>query len=133
VKLVFIVVELALAIVFIVSNFRDNFNIAAIIEWIVAVIFSFYVFSFAIDLWPAVATRHGHGSSSRYNLKRGLTTSEMEEAVRTGDYDNAAGLPRGTHDSERTLTDGHPPTVVPAAATAVPPSHKPYRAHADNF
>ncbi|KAI1818057.1 hypothetical protein GGS20DRAFT_529608 [Poronia punctata] len=130
VKLVFIVVELALAIAFAVSNFRDNFNVAAVVEWIVAVIFSFYVFSFAIDLWPAVTARHGGA------IKRPLTAGEMEDAIRSGNYNGALN-----HDSDRTLTDHYNNhnnnTVMPAAASAAAPGggpgRKARRAHADNF
>ncbi|WYZ38943.1 hypothetical protein EsH8_III_000857 [Colletotrichum jinshuiense] len=57
IKLVFILVELVLAIAFIVCNFRRLYNAAAILEWTVAFIFSFYIFSFTVDLWPASRTR----------------------------------------------------------------------------
>jgi hypothetical protein len=129
IKLTFVAVELALAIGFVVTNFRKDYNHAAILEWVVAVVFSFYVFSFVVDLWPAVATRNG----GRYDL-RPMTTRDIEEAIRTGQYSDASALalpvPRTTHDSERTLTN---PTVVPAAAAAAPPNHKTRRTHADNF
>jgi len=58
VKLVFILVELAFAIVFIATNFTDVSNVAAIFEWIVAFTFTFYVLSFLLDLLPSVQTRH---------------------------------------------------------------------------
>ncbi|KAI1188281.1 Frag1/DRAM/Sfk1 family-domain-containing protein [Nemania serpens] len=118
VKLTFVVVELGLAIGFGVTRNRGDFDKAAILEWVVSLVFSFYVFSFIIDLWPAVATRHG----GRYDL-RPMTTREMEEAIRRGSFADAAAaaLPRSTHDSQRTLTDGvSHPTVVPAAAGAAP-------------
>lgn len=35
-----------------------NPNTAAILEWVVALVFSFYVLSFIIDLLPAVRTHH---------------------------------------------------------------------------
>ncbi|GJC93781.1 Frag1/DRAM/Sfk1 family protein [Colletotrichum higginsianum IMI 349063] len=58
IKLVFILVELVLAIAFIVCNFREIYNVAAILEWVVAFIFSFYIFSFTVDLLPAAKTRN---------------------------------------------------------------------------
>jgi len=58
IKLVFILVEIALAIAFGVCNFRDKFNAAGVLEWAIAFIFTFYVFSFFIDLIPAVHTKH---------------------------------------------------------------------------
>ncbi|KAJ8125279.1 hypothetical protein O1611_g8360 [Lasiodiplodia mahajangana] len=133
VKLTFVLVELGLAIGFAVTRGKNNdSNTAAILEWVIALIFSFYVFSFIIDLWPAVATRDG----GRYDL-RPMTTREMEEAIRRGSFADAAAaaLPRSTHDSQRTLTDADAhPTVIPAAAAAAPPTHfhKPFRT-ADNF
>ncbi|RWA11226.1 hypothetical protein EKO27_g3862 [Xylaria grammica] len=131
VKLIFVIVELALAIGFGVSSSRHNYNHAAILEWVVALIFSFYVFSFIIDLWPAVATRNG----DRYDL-RPMNTREMEEAIRRGSYADAAAmaLPRSTHDSQRTLTNGGDhPMVVPVATAAAPSSHHKSRRAADNF
>lgn len=52
-KLVFILVEIALAIVFGVTNFKKASDVAACFEWAIAFIFTFYVFSFFIDLVPA--------------------------------------------------------------------------------
>ncbi|GAP89168.1 putative frag1 dram sfk1 family protein [Rosellinia necatrix] len=125
VKLTFVLVEFALAIGFGVTRARGDINSSAILEWVVALIFTFYVFSFVIDLWPAVATRDG----GRYDL-RPMTTNEMQEAIRRGSFADAAALalPRTTDDSQRTLADsGSLPTVIPAAAAAAaPPSrHKP--------
>ncbi|KAK7402946.1 hypothetical protein QQX98_011298 [Neonectria punicea] len=57
VKLVFILVELALCIVFVVCSRTHNQNPAAVFEWIISFVFSFYVFSFVIDLYPAVRTK----------------------------------------------------------------------------
>ncbi|KAF7555521.1 hypothetical protein G7046_g6539 [Stylonectria norvegica] len=57
IKLIFVLVELALAIVFASCSYTKHQNAAAVAEWIVAFIFSFYVFSFCIDLYPAVHTR----------------------------------------------------------------------------
>ncbi|KAI1169816.1 hypothetical protein F4777DRAFT_571686 [Nemania sp. FL0916] len=137
VKLTFVLVELGLAIGFGVTRRRDDVDHAAILEWVVALVFTFYIFSFMIDLWPAVATRHG----GRYDL-RPMTTREMEEAIRRGSFADAAAatLPRRTDDSQRTLTNGGPhPTVIPAAAAAAPPTrnhHHKSKAHnrtADNF
>lgn len=58
VKLVFILVEVVLAIVFISTNFKGRPNIAAVFEWVIAFVFTFYVLSFLLDLLPAVRTKH---------------------------------------------------------------------------
>ncbi|KAJ2977551.1 hypothetical protein NUW58_g7777 [Xylaria curta] len=132
VKITFVVVELALAIGFGVTRRNHDLNTAAIIEWVVALVFSFYVFSFMIDLWPAVATRDG----GRYDL-RPMNTLEMEAAIRRGSYADAAAmrLPRQTQDSQRTLTNAGPhPNIIPAAAAAAPPpKHHESRRVADDF
>jgi len=59
VKLTFIIIEVILAIAFGSCNFKKAYNAAAVLEWAIAFIFTFYVFSFFIDLIPAVRTRHG--------------------------------------------------------------------------
>lgn len=57
-KLTFILVEIALAIVFVATNFTNQANVAAVFEWVVALIFTFYVLSFLLDLLPSVRTKH---------------------------------------------------------------------------
>ncbi|KAI1335184.1 Frag1/DRAM/Sfk1 family-domain-containing protein [Xylariaceae sp. FL0016] len=103
VKLIFVLVELVLAIAFAVCNFRKMYNPAAVLEWVIAFIFSFYVFSFIIDLYPAVATRHG---VSGHDL-RPMNTREAEEAR------HAHANDRNTHDSDRTLTNGNANAYAP--------------------
>ncbi|CAK7244947.1 MAG: hypothetical protein STHCBS139747_006513 [Sporothrix thermara] len=69
VKLVFVLVEVVLAIIFVGLTFNDHATGGAIVEWIIAFIFAFYVFSFAIDLYPAVHTRHLRQQQRRFNEK----------------------------------------------------------------
>ncbi|KAL5598863.1 hypothetical protein BROUX41_003816 [Berkeleyomyces rouxiae] len=57
VKFVFIIVEGSLAITFGVLARQDEYDAAAVLEWIIAIIFTFYVFSYVMDLWPAVHTK----------------------------------------------------------------------------
>ncbi|PGH14846.1 hypothetical protein AJ80_05772 [Polytolypa hystricis UAMH7299] len=57
VKLIFIIVEFSLAVAFAASGRRHR-NAAAVLEWVVAFIFTFYIFSFIIDLLPSVRTRN---------------------------------------------------------------------------
>ncbi|KAK4212353.1 Frag1/DRAM/Sfk1 family-domain-containing protein [Rhypophila decipiens] len=56
-KLIFVVVEILLAIGFITFTFITKFDTAAVFEWIIAFIFSAYLFSFYVDLYPAVNTK----------------------------------------------------------------------------
>lgn len=58
VKLIFIFVELAVAIGFVATDFSNVSNVAAVLEWVVAFIFTFYILSFLLDLLPSVQTRH---------------------------------------------------------------------------
>ncbi|OIW30246.1 hypothetical protein CONLIGDRAFT_360191 [Coniochaeta ligniaria NRRL 30616] len=81
IKLIFIIVEVILAIAFAACNFKKASNAAAVLEWAVAFIFSFYVFSFYVDLFPAVRTRHtGAGFKSRDPAVRREADRQMEEA-----------------------------------------------------
>ena len=52
-KLVFILVEIVLAAVFVGTTFTNRQNIAAVFEWIIAFVFTFYVLTFFVDLLPA--------------------------------------------------------------------------------
>lgn len=53
-KLIFILVEIALAIVFAVCTFTDRKNIGAVFEWVIALVFTGYVLTFLVDLVPAM-------------------------------------------------------------------------------
>lgn len=58
IKLFFIFAELGLVVAFGVETLYKNYNVAAPIEWVIALVFIFYVWSFTIDFLPAVRTRH---------------------------------------------------------------------------
>ncbi|KAL4930614.1 Frag1/DRAM/Sfk1 family protein [Aspergillus undulatus] len=60
IKLFFIIVEVALAIGFGVCGWHEphHRNAAAVLEWVIALVFTFYVLSFIIDLLPSVRTRN---------------------------------------------------------------------------
>lgn len=68
IKLAFIFIEVGLAIGFGVCGDRDEYNAAAILEWIVAFIFTFYVLSFAIDFLPALRTKHHHSRETELDM-----------------------------------------------------------------
>jgi hypothetical protein len=71
-KVLFILIELGLVIGFMFGMASGNSTTAAILEWIVSFVFTFYAISFAIDLWPAVRTKDGR--------VRAAKAGEMEEA-----------------------------------------------------
>ncbi|TQB69596.1 hypothetical protein MPDQ_001634 [Monascus purpureus] len=59
-KVAFVIIEVALAISWVVLEGRNTGpkkNTSAVLEWIVAFIFTFYILSFAVDLFPSVRTR----------------------------------------------------------------------------
>jgi hypothetical protein len=70
IKLAFIIIEVGLAIGFGVSNTNGNhsYNTAGILEWVVALVYSFYVMSFFLDFLP-VQRRNNKGNS--------MTSEEM--------------------------------------------------------
>ncbi|KAF3052960.1 hypothetical protein E8E11_007225 [Didymella keratinophila] len=58
VKLAFIIAEICLCIVFGVTQQYNKWNVAAVFEWIIAFVYTWYVLSFFIDFLPAVRTKH---------------------------------------------------------------------------
>jgi D-alanyl-lipoteichoic acid acyltransferase DltB (MBOAT superfamily) len=66
VKLTFILVEVALIIAFGVTSRIKQRNAAAILEWVISFIFTFYAISFAIDLYPAIRTKAHHTRHQKY-------------------------------------------------------------------
>ncbi|SPJ74056.1 related to FK506 suppressor Sfk1 [Fusarium torulosum] len=76
VKLTFILVELALIIAFGVCSRVKARNAAAILEWVISFIFTFYAVSFVIDLYPAVRTK---GPDKRFQ-KTGFVPSALSDS-----------------------------------------------------
>lgn len=58
IKLAFIIAEICLCIVFGVTQQYNKWNVAAVFEWIIAFVYTWYVLSFFIDFLPAVRTKH---------------------------------------------------------------------------
>ena len=79
IKLFFILVELGLAIAFGVTQNQKKYNAAAVLEWVIAFIYFFYVLSFFIDFMPAIRSKH-HQSRE----------TEMDVAVEQGGMGDAA-------------------------------------------
>ena len=72
-KLTFILVEIALAIVFASCAWGSHRNVAAVFEWIVAFVFTFYILSFLLDLLPSVRSAH--------HVPQGWRQSELEKGT----------------------------------------------------
>jgi hypothetical protein len=58
IKLAFILIEICLCIVFGVSQKTHHPDVAAVFEWIIAFVYTFYVLSFFIDFLPALRSKH---------------------------------------------------------------------------
>lgn len=104
----FIFIEVGLLIAFGILTVQGLYDAAAVFEWTISFIFSFYVFSFVIDLVPAMYTRKGRGDP--YSL-RPMNKQEARElrrggALPGGSVEDALPETRETDDSQRTLT-GH--------------------------
>ncbi|KAF8862805.1 hypothetical protein BDZ45DRAFT_686354 [Acephala macrosclerotiorum] len=116
IKLTFIILEVCLAIAFAVTNFRDAKNAAAVLEWTIAFIFTFYVFSFFIDLLPAVHTKH---SNRKFGSSSGETEMQMEQNDNMAQanqgqaraHDAGYGNGRTTAETDRTLGSNNYRTV----------------------
>lgn len=73
IKLFFIIVEICLAIAFGVCQLYDKYNAAAVLEWMLAFIYTFYVFTFVLDLLPAVKTKHHMGHAAVTEMANGYS------------------------------------------------------------
>lgn len=115
-KLTFILLEVALAIAFVSTNWSHSYNAAAVLEWTVAFIFTFYLASFIVDLWPARHTRdHDFDSyAPKQRPSSDTTPRQMEEVGTTGAEQHHSW--RDTLERERTLTE--PPVAAAAAGGA---------------
>ncbi|KXG45357.1 Frag1/DRAM/Sfk1 [Penicillium griseofulvum] len=84
IKLVFVIVELALAIGFgvcIGSNKASKQNPGAVLEWCIAFVFTGYVLSFVVDLLPSVRTRNHVPQGEKYLMSQAGFRGTREEAV----------------------------------------------------
>ncbi|KAF2474552.1 uncharacterized protein BDR25DRAFT_254779 [Lindgomyces ingoldianus] len=68
IKLVFILIEVALAIAFGVCQHQRRYNAAAVLEWVIAFFYFFYVLSFFIDFMPAVRTKHHQSHETEMDM-----------------------------------------------------------------
>jgi len=60
-----VIVEIALAIAFGVTMYKRHNNVAAILEWLIAFLFTFYVLSFFLDLRPKARTKEQYQRETR--------------------------------------------------------------------
>ncbi|KAH7418018.1 Frag1/DRAM/Sfk1 family-domain-containing protein [Cadophora sp. MPI-SDFR-AT-0126] len=87
IKLVFIIVELGLAIAFGALSRQKRYNSAAVCEWVISFIYTFYVWSYAIDFIPAIRTQHYASKETEIDM-----AESMEADSRTRGY--PCGVPQ---------------------------------------
>lgn len=93
-KLAFIVIEVILAIIFASTSFGTHQQVAAVVEWTIAFIFTFYVASFIVDLLPSV-------QNSRH-VPQGVKEAEKRlETGGTGEYDMDPSYQRSEREMEQ--------------------------------
>jgi hypothetical protein len=128
IKLAFIIVEVALAVAFGVCSNQGRLNTAAVLEWIVAFIYFFYVLSYFLDFTPALRTKHHQshetemqqaeagGAGGEGDYYRGESTSGLNNGYSNG---AANGYANGHTNGANAYTDGHgipiPKPVGPVA------------------
>lgn len=113
VKLAFIFIEVGLAIGFGVTEYKGMYNASGVLEWIVALFYIFYVWSFVIDFLPATRTKH---HADRFPP---LRRDDDEMAMNTQAGGNMAGGPvytsgghngdASSHGSQQPMTGRYTP------------------------
>ena len=93
-------------------NFKNKYNAAAVLEWSIAFIFTFYVLSFFIDLLPAV-------TSKRHRFSETQMQQEANDPISNANTNYHEG--RSTLDSQRTLMEGNNTRPIGADEEAAKP------------
>jgi hypothetical protein len=97
------------ATAFAATNFKKKYNAAAVLEWAVAFIFTFYVFSFFIDLLPAVHTKNYTSSQTEMQMEANDPAAQESSGkyYRNGRHGAATnGRESNGRESQRNLTNG---------------------------
>ncbi|KAH7077294.1 Frag1/DRAM/Sfk1 family-domain-containing protein [Paraphoma chrysanthemicola] len=106
IKLTFIIVEVCLVIAFGVCSKQHVYNVAAVLEWIVAFFYCFYVASFFLDFLPAIRTKHHQSSETQMQMAQEGGAQVMEDsAAENGQYFHG-NRPAAAHTDG--YTNGHP-------------------------
>lgn len=99
VKLTFILLEVALAIAFGVTQRQKSYNAAAVLEWVIAFIYFIYVLSFFMDFMPAIRSKGHQSRETEMNM------ADQESGARYG--------MRGHNDANGERYYGNGATTVP--------------------
>ena len=87
IKLAFVVVEVALAVSFAVTQYQGQWNVSGVLEWIIALIYILWVWSFILDFLPATRTRHAEDRFPR------VRKDNDPNALRTQENGSVSGGP----------------------------------------
>ncbi|KXJ86547.1 Frag1/DRAM/Sfk1 [Microdochium bolleyi] len=90
-KLAFVLVEFVLAVAFVALLFYGRHDAAAVLEWILALVFALYVMSFAIDLYPAAYRGGADPEPDRdasCGAAEGRTTTDVAAHLEGGEEKN---------------------------------------------
>ncbi|KAF3769617.1 hypothetical protein M406DRAFT_354075 [Cryphonectria parasitica EP155] len=77
IKAVFIIVEIALAVAFGALEYTERYNQSAILEWVVALVYIFYVWSYVFDFLPVNFAMHRTRSNRFQGHKNGSEEMAM--------------------------------------------------------
>ncbi|KAL8767460.1 MAG: hypothetical protein Q9209_006046 [Squamulea sp. 1 TL-2023] len=83
-KLFFIIIEVLLAAVFIGTSFTSHKSIGAVFEWVIALIFTCYVLTFFVDLWPARTNGQWTSNMEMGHMDRATVEYRNGNAIGTG-------------------------------------------------
>ncbi|KAF2108952.1 Frag1/DRAM/Sfk1 family-domain-containing protein [Lophiotrema nucula] len=133
IKLSFILLEVCLAIAFGVLGNQKKWNAAAIMEWIIALVYFFYVLSYFVDFLPALRNKHdkrtgptemdmarmesgGDAAADGQRYYRGGQTNGRTNGATNG-YTNGAtnGLNNGYTNGHGASEYPKPPETYPAS------------------
>lgn len=94
-------------------SYKEYYNAAAVTEWAIAFIFTFYVLSFFIDLLPAVRSSASAKKRGYFGYGPNETRMQMEEQDMWANSARSGEVPAGTAigDSQRTLGENNMRTV----------------------
>lgn len=112
VKLSFILLEVALAIAFGVTQRQKQYNAAAVLEWVISFIYFFYVLSFFMDFMPAVRSKNHQSRETEMNMadqEAGMTARRGDGAAPLSGYSaNGNGHGNGGVDGHTSTDAMHP-------------------------
>lgn len=90
-----------------VLNYQKRYNTAAIFEWVVSLVYIFYIWSFIIDFLPATRTRN---QEDRFEIPLHVRKQDDEMAMRTEAGGNQFGGPVYTNGGRVPANQPVPPS-----------------------